>query len=245
MIFNFNFLNMYFSSFFNFLNLSDYTFNDYLNTLGSVLSLFLNKLVETCTILMNSWFIQILVGFGLFVSVIWIAFDILDLSIPFFNLSKDSIDDYLDKKADREHAINKLAEKELIMRQNYEYKLQQSIEKDSINELIMRQNYEYRQQQSIEKDSIKELLLRQNRLQYFDVSTGRIENLTDIELIRNLNARNLRNYGIGTNVRYSLRSNNQKQNLPYWFDIELSKEIASNDEQSEMKELLKGIENND
>lgn len=201
MIFNFNFLNMYFSSFFNLLNLSDYTFNDYLNTLGSVLSLFLNKLVETCTILMNSWFIQILVGFGLFVSVIWIAFDILDLSIPFFNLSKDSIDDYLDKKADREHAINKLAEKELIM--------------------------------------------RQNKLQYFDVSTGRIENLTDIELIRNLNARNLRNYGIGTNVRYSLRSNNQKENLPYWFDIELSKDVASNDEQLEMKELLKGIENND
>lgn len=113
-----SFLNVDFSSFFNILNLEGATFSDFLNLLKSVILMFLEYFVRFCNVLIDNWFILVIVGFGLFVSVIWIAFDFMDISLFGLGIAKDNIDDYLDKKADEKNAIRQLAEKELIMRQN-------------------------------------------------------------------------------------------------------------------------------
>lgn len=118
LLFNFSIAIFFFCSNTYALTEDEITITDFLDLLKDVCSSFLEWFLKFCNVFIDNWFVLVLVGFGLFVSVIWIAFDIMDFSIDGFGFAKDSVDDYLDKKADRDLAIRNQAEKELIMRQN-------------------------------------------------------------------------------------------------------------------------------
>lgn len=155
---SFSFLNVCFSSFFNVLNVEGATFEDFLNLLKNVCSLFLNTFLKFCDLLLDNWFVLVLLGFGLFVSVIWLVFDLFNLSntnskntsfrgvlsgLP-FSFLHDNIDDYLDRKSDLNKKIRLDAEKELIRRQNAEYKFYNRSLELARKELVMRQNLSQR-----------------------------------------------------------------------------------------------------
>lgn len=175
---SFSFLNVCFSSFFNVLNVEGATFDDFLNLLKNVCSLFLNTFLKFCDLLLDNWFVLVLLGFGLFVSVIWLVFDLFNLSntnskntsfhgvlsaLP-FSFLHDNIDDYLDKKADEKNAIRQLAEKELIM--------------------------------------------RQNRTQVYDPDSNSIVNVADSSFVENLRFRNYKNYNYGIVTGFILKRSN-------------------------------------
>ena len=57
------------------------SFSKFLDILSTVCSFFLEYFIKFCNLLINNWFILVLVGFSLFVSVLWLGFDIMDLSL--------------------------------------------------------------------------------------------------------------------------------------------------------------------
>ncbi|MBO5375315.1 MAG: hypothetical protein J6A52_00520 [Bacilli bacterium] len=96
-----SFLNVDFCSFFNLLNIEGFTFTDFLNLLKSVVLMFLDYFVMFCNMLLNNWFILVIIGFSLFVSITLIVFDFIDISFLKFNNS--NIDTQIDRSSDKKN----------------------------------------------------------------------------------------------------------------------------------------------
>ena len=198
------------------------TFQEFLNGFSSILDFFYFWLVSFANLLIENYYILILLGFIALYFFIDILFDLMHNFL--FNLTRN-VDDYLDEQADLRAEINDIAIKELVKRQNATLVFDPA-----------RNNVVDRHDAEINRAATRELVTRQNISQVFDPNSNSIVTLDKEQLERKFRINNLRYhaYGLGADKRDPI-------GVPDWFDKKIESHPATEEEMALMDEMINSM----